>query len=58
MRFEKAASKMLAKLPSLQFVRVVTLYPYSKVHGANMGPTWALSAPEGPHVGPMNPAIN
>ena len=24
---------------------------------ANMGPTWVLSAPDGPHVGPMNPAI-
>ena len=28
--------------------------PDSKVHGANMGPTWVLSAPDGPHVGPMN----
>ena len=32
-------------------------YPDSKVHGANMGPTWVLSAPDGPHVGPMNIAI-
>ena len=24
--------------------------PDSKVHGANMGPTWVLSAPDGPHV--------
>ena len=31
--------------------------PDSKVHGANMGPTWVLSAPDGPHVGPMNRAI-
>ena len=31
--------------------------PDSKVHGASMGPTWALSAPAGPHVGPMNIAI-
>ena len=31
--------------------------PDSKVHGANMGPTWGLSAPDGPHVGPMNLAI-
>ena len=31
--------------------------PDSKVHGANMGPTWALSAPDGTHVGPMNLAI-
>ena len=33
------------------------LYPDSKVHGTNMGPTWFLSAPDGPHVGPMNLAI-
>ena len=32
-------------------------YPDSKVHGDNMGPTWALSAPGGPHVAPMNLAI-
>ena len=32
-------------------------YPDSKVHGANMGPTWVLSAPDGPHIGPMNFAI-
>ena len=31
--------------------------PDSKVHGANMGPTWVLSAPNGPHVGPMNLVI-
>ena len=32
-------------------------YPDSKVHGANTEPTWVLSAPDGPHVGPMNLAI-
>ena len=32
-------------------------YPDSKVHGANMGPIWALSAPDGPHVGLMKLAI-
>ena len=31
--------------------------PDSKVHGANMGPTWVLSAPDGPDVGPMKLAI-
>ena len=31
--------------------------PDNKIHGANMGPTWVLSAPDGPHVGPMNLAI-
>ena len=30
-------------------------YPYSKVHGAKMGPTWVLSATDGPHVGPHEP---
>ena len=28
--------------------------PDSKVHGAKMGPIWVLSAPDGPHVRPMN----
>ena len=31
--------------------------PDNKVHGANMEPTWVLSAPDGPHVGPMKLAI-
>ena len=31
--------------------------PDSKVHGAYMGPTWVLSAPGGPNVGPMILAI-
>ena len=31
--------------------------PDSKVHGANMGPTWVLSAPYVPHIGSMNLAI-
>ena len=34
-----------------------TIYPDSKVHGANIGPIWVLLAPDGPHVGPMNVAI-
>ena len=36
---------------------IYNTYPESKVHGANMGPTWVLSAPDGPHVGPMNRTI-
>ena len=32
-------------------------YPNSKDDGVNMGPTWVLSAPGGPHVGLMNLAI-
>ena len=31
--------------------------PGNRVHGTNMGPTWILSAPHEPHVGPMNLAI-
>ena len=31
--------------------------PDSNVHGANIGPTWVLSAPGGPHIGPINLAI-
>ena len=33
------------------------IFPDSKVPGANMGPTWVLSAPDVPHVSPMNLAI-
>ena len=32
-------------------------FPDSKVHGAYMGPSWVLSAPNGPHVCPSNLAI-
>ena len=32
-------------------------FPDSEFHVAIMGPTWVLSAPGGPHVGPMNLAI-
>ena len=47
------------------FLNLQTLWGYAtlykllgnKVHGANMGPTWVLSAPDGPHVGPMNLAV-
>ena len=31
--------------------------PDNKVHGANMWPTWVLSAPDRPHVGPINLAV-
>ena len=33
------------------------IIPDSKFHGAILGPTWVLLAPDGPHVGPMNFAI-
>ena len=31
------------------------LNPDSKVHVANIGPTWVLSVLDGPHVGPHEP---
>ena len=37
--------------------RHVIRIPDSKVHGANMGPTWVLSSPDGPHIGAINLAI-
>ena len=36
---------------------VLQVHPDSKIHGANTGPTWALSAPGGPRVVPTNLAI-
>ena len=42
---------------SLHQSQLIGTCPDSKVHGASMGPTWVLSAPGGPHMGPMNLAI-
>ena len=48
-------------IPAILTVRYFKIfllnYTDSKVHGANMGPTWVLSAPGGPHIGPMNLAV-
>ena len=41
----------------LQAASTEESFPDSKVHGANIGPTWVLSAPDGPHVVPTNLAI-
>ena len=43
--------------PNLLITLLTDALPDSKVHGANMGPIWVLSAPDGPHVGPMNLSI-
>ena len=50
-------SRVTVAFPSQRPVMRSHVIPDSKVHGANMGPTWVLSAPDGPHVGPMNLAI-
>ena len=44
-------------IPNRDGASIVSIDPDSKIHGANMGPTWILSAPDGPYVGPMNLAI-
>ena len=41
----------------LHYFFLYRFIPDSKVHGANTGPIWVLSAPDGPHVGPINLAI-
>ena len=41
------------KYKAPEFVRMWR-HEDSNVNGANMGPTWVLSAPDEPHVGPMN----
>ena len=36
---------------------IICVHPERKVHVANMRPTWVLSAPGVPHVGPMSLAV-
>ena len=55
MLFQFAACKSAMKFRN--YFQVSINNPDSKVHEANIGPTWVLSAPDGPHVGPMNLAI-
>ena len=50
--YEQKSQKLIANMYWMKLH-----IPDSKVHGANMGPTWVLSDPDGPHVGPMNLAI-
>ena len=44
-------------IPSKTFRTVLLLAQIARFMGPNMGPTWALSAPDGPQVGPMSLAI-
>ena len=53
---------MNLRLASVKFIFQLSFnssasHPDNKVHGANMEPIWVLSAPDGPHFGPMNLAI-
>ena len=56
MKFEFWGQTILMK-QSVAVYNFNLRYPDTKVHGANMGPNWVLSVPDGPHVGPMNLAI-
>ena len=46
--------RTVISLISLIATRQHPYYPDSKVHGANMGPNWVLTATDGPRDGPMN----
>ena len=56
-RLRNGGHFVMGEIIELRQVAINKYYPDSKVHGANMGPTWVLSVPDGPHVGPMNLAI-
>ena len=45
------------RFPTILIDNTRQVTPDNKVHGANMGPIWVLSAPDGPHVGFMIHAI-
>ena len=49
--------KLLNFATFFKFPCIVQIYPDSKIHGANMGPTWVLLGPGGPHAGPIKHAI-
>ena len=53
-------TKLRAKRYQLMIIHVTSSqckFPDNKIHGANIRPTWVLSAPGGSHVSPMNLAI-
>ena len=56
-RFEITSPASLQNQTKSDNLQYLHHNPDSKVHRANMGPTWVLSAPDRPHVGPMNLAF-
>ena len=48
---------MTTKEMSFTHQHRVWFTPNSKVHGANMGPTWGRQDPGGPQVGHVDPAV-
>ena len=55
--FAKGMSRSYRAKPRFHRCCVNISIPDSKVHGTNMGPTWVLSATDGPHIGPTNLTI-
>ena len=55
--FVVSFNKLWNKLVSLVTIIGTYNYPDSKIHGANMGPTWVLSTTGGSQVGLLNLAI-
>ena len=54
---KSCCSKPYPIKPYIKMANFTDPGPDNKVHGANMGPTWVLSVPDGPHVGPTNLAM-
>ena len=52
---DRGTMKCRAQLNWLNFRKFLQSTPDSKVPGTNMGPSWVLSAPGGPHFGPHEP---
>ena len=52
-KFQNDCKRLYINLAGL-ILHETLRYPDDKVHWANMGPTWVLSAPDETHVGPMN----
>ena len=50
--FKRTKHLRLIRADPVRTHQTMTNIPDSKVHGANMGPTWVLSAPDGPMLAP------
>ena len=62
--FSNSSQVMLKSVPyddvsaTLEIIQYLESLLDSKIHGANMGPTWGWQDPVGPHVGRMKIAIS
>ena len=61
-KFSLVKNTIITWNPTLFYFQLISheakyVSPDSNIHGANMGPTWVLSAQSGPHVSPINLVI-